>query len=599
MSRSTPNQSRKLHQGQALVEYAILLILLVTLFVGGTELGLTSLASSKNTEAAKTGISEYAEVNQQRLNILNTEKQYLITLAGYGCSVIYEITNAYDETNDVYLKADGVISTTYSRESLNADLSDYTCTKPSDTQADAEISAAIVYSSIVQLLDEVYIGDSTVYTSLSDVANSLLKLANYRDTVTTGLNSASEIIKGLDENGNGVLTISELADGESVLLNAYVGSEISDAEVRKLEGQLKYRALLLISHYKLSQLPLLTDVDNNNLDDVYLSQATIKIGDHNIGITPASCGGSEGAYTYSDGFPANTRYIYKAYLDQNDVRYTYQTGDTVYLFNPLPIDVDSCIGFDNQRGGQPRIRILIDGYTPPKTLIDDSDDFNNLFVPGLPKLNQAMYSNYENVCVDSSNAYVACTSSNVAQRWLKPPGKICFNNALVTGLDSCIGQPNTSLEASDNSYGPTGFYFFGNPNDSALHSFQYTQNETPEFRPALQIECSTSPNSNSDAVMDTNCSSAHSKVRIHTRYRRVFEGFLTFGLMSLTNTDLLPYFYNPNQVGVDGSTVIIGSYGSEVGPLSSLNGPPTIKHFMDFRGCYEVDVETNQVSACN
>lgn len=536
------------HQGQALVEYAILLFLLVTLFVGGTELGLTALASNKNTEAAKTGISEYAEVNQQRINILNAQNQHLTSLSSYNCRKI---------------------------------------SNNSDTLGVCDLAGSV--DNYVFFLDSVYEGVIADF-NLDDAAQNLFNEVENVDNPTNPINSPSKVINQLPNTGN---TLLDLALGEDVILKSEI--PLSNSEV---EGQIKFRALILINYYKLTQLPLLTDINRDGEIDVGLSQAKINIGISNARLQPPSCNGN----TYDEGFPTDLgfrRYLYAKYKDATNNDQTYQTGDVVYLFNPLPINVTSCIGVDEERDGLPRIRILIDGYTPtPAKLVASGKSFEQLFVPGLPKLNQAMYSNYENVCVNDTNNYVSCTNINVVQRWLKPPGKICFSNTEIVGVDSCIGQPNTDLEAPDNTYGPTGFYFFGNPNDSAQGNFEYTQNQAPEFRPAIQVECSATPNSKSDQVIDTNCSSTPSKLRIHTRYRRVFDGFLSFGLMRLTQQELLPYFYNPSLVGVNGTTVV-GSYGSEVGPLSSLNGPPTIKHFMDFRGCYEVDVETNQISACN
>lgn len=506
-----------------MVEYAILLILLVTLLVGGTELGITALASSKNTEAAQTGISEYAEVNQRRLNILNTEKQYLISLSSYGC---IQITDS------------------------------------------GACDSAGTKDNFIKYLDDVYINDG----DFNDVITHLQSLID--DNPST--NSPSEALLTIS-------SIEDLLEAEAELSVSIIPSGNNE------EGQLKYKALLLISHYKLSQLPLLTDTDNDSIDDKYLSQASINIGVIDGNIAPASCNGN----TYNYGFP-NGRYPYNN-DDAEDV-YVKTSGGQLYLFHPLPIDVSSCAGTDDERDGKPRLRILIDGYTPTNTkLAATGKTFEELFVPGLPKLNQAMYSNYENVCVNSNSSYVSCSSPNVAQRWLKPPGKICFSNTEIAGVDSCIGQPNADAI--------TGFYYFANANDGAR--FEYTQNDddkdgdgNSDFRPAMQIECSPTPDKNLESVFDDqNCDGTQSKVRIHTRYRRVFEGFLTFGLMTLTNTNLLPYFYNPSQVG-GAEHVVVGSHGSEVGPLGR-GGNPTIKHFMDFRGCYEVDVETNQVSACN
>lgn len=585
-----------------MVEYAILLILLVTLFVGGTELGITALASSKNTEAAKTGMSEYAEINQQRLNILNSEKQYLISLAGYGCSVIYKITNSYDEANDVYLKADGVTSTGFSRSNLIADDDDYSCNRLTDDQIKAGITKEdTIYSSLLKLLDDIYKGtaediDSNLYT-IDNLLSSLYELADALST-STG-KSPSEVLKStsVDTNQDGVLTEEELLNGETVILESNLQGV--DADDKDAEGQLKFKSLLLISHYKLSQLPLNTDIDNDGIMETALSEARISIGAHDdAGFSMPQCTETG----YDDGFPTD-RYIGREYYDSaGNKRFYTNGGSRVYLFNPLPINVQSCTGIDANRGNLSRLSILIYGYTKPKEQIastsaedaeDDFTDVTNGFQPGLPKVNQAMYSLYKRD-INTGN--------------LIPPGKLCSSTA------ACPNMPSTGLIDAVNGFGPTGFYRWARASDTNLR-FKYSISNVDDelnngFRPTFQIDCQSAPNpagkddSNMNGnINDTDCQSVHSKVRIHTRYRKLFEGFLTFGLQELDvpagdEQEALALFYNPKEVGVTGSKNLVGSVDSEIGPIGR-NGLPTVKQFKDFRGCYEVDVETNQVSACN
>lgn len=596
-----------------MVEYAILLILLVTLLVGGTELGISALASSKNTEAAQTGINEYAEVNQQRLNILNAEKQYLISLAGYGCSVIYKITNEYDETNDYYTKPDTSnpliqvpVSVTVNSETVNlnretliADDSDYSCNRLTDDQIKAGITKVDFKDSLVELLDDIYKGtaedlDDNLYT-IDDLLSSLDELADALST-STG-ESPSEVLKSasVDTNQDGVLTEEELLNGETFILNSSLQDVAADD--KDAEGQLKFKALLMIAHYKLSQLPLNTDIDNDGIIDTTLSEARISIGAHDDArFSMPQCTETG----YDEGFP-DDRYIGREYYDNaGNKRFYSNGGSKVYLFNPLPINVQSCTGNDANRGNLSRLSILIYGYSKPKEQIastsaedaeDDFEDITNGFRAGLPKANQAMYSLYKKD-INTGN--------------LIPPGKLCAST------EDCPNMPSTDLLGD--SVGPTGYYRWARASDTNLR-FKYSISNVDDelnngFRPTFQIDCQSAPNpaGTDDANMngninDTDCQSAHSKVRIHTRYRKLFEGFLTFGLQELDVPDgdeqnALALFYNPKAVGVTGSKNLVGSFDSEIGPIGR-NGLPTVKQFKDFRGCYEVDVETNQVSACN
>jgi len=563
-------------RGQAMVEYAILFIVLSILFIGGAELGMAALASYKNTDAAKTGISEYAEVNQRRLNILNAEKQYLISLSGYGCGIIYQITNPFDDATATYLKSDGVSSSGYGRLELNSDEFELTCNNPSALNPPVPPSAEIVTEIIpnyLQVLDNYYISEG----SIDGIQSSLLTLSARTGTSTTSINSPSEIIIALAGN-DGNLSIEELVNGAADLEKSIVGAEV-DPSQQFAEGQIKFRALLIIAHYKLSLLPLKTDNDNDGVPDIGLSNAALNIGNHaSSNFSQPRCEGNE--YIY--GFPDNDS-------DGIEDRFILETqsGNEIYLFNPLPINIASCEGSDDTRGGRSRISILVGGYS------DLTDPTKN--EPGLPKLNQAMYGMYKN---DLNGNLI-------------PPGKIC------TSEDDCPNQPNESLYVDD--VGPSGYYRWNKGSDGTGSGdlFQYTINNVSDdlqngFRPSMQIDCSSTPNPEGQVsgingnINDPNCQSDYSKVRVHTRYRKIFEGFLTFGLQKLNTPNdsleaALDLFYNPNNVGVPGSNQVNGTIDSEIGPLVKEGGVqyPTVKRRKDFRGCYEVDVETNQISACN
>ena len=500
-----------------MVEYAILFIVLSILFIGGAELGMAALASYKNTDAAKTGISEYAEVNQRRLNILNAEKQYLmslrVNLVSESCASIIGLgntTTGLDETTD-----------------------QFKCALENDYQLE--------FADYVAFLDQIHID-----IGLENYALSTPESPRYDDKLIEFDNADSQ-------------TLSD--------------DELIEAEI-SLSGQTastnKFLKLLLIQHIKLSRLPL---------DPVMsLSNAKIMIGNHASAlIEQPDCNGG----IYNDGLPSD-RYIYREYYDNTGNKHIFQTGSVVYLFNPLPINTANCQAI---AGG---ISKLVAGYTPPQSSINSVEDFQNNFVTGLPRLNQAMYG-----------MYIQSLNSN-----LHPPGNLCTH-------DDC---PNEDL--IDGAIGPSGYYRWNKGSDGSgvEDLFKYTINNLADelqngFRPAMQIDCSATPNFRGELggvfgnINDPACQNGHTKVRLHTRYRKVFEGFLTLGLQELNVPDdqvqdALKLFYNPNQVGVDGSGNIVGSAGSEIGPIGK-NRLPTIKPHKDFRGCYEVDVDTNQVSACN
>jgi len=517
------------------VEYAILFIVLSILFIGGAELGMAALASYKNTDAAKTGVSEYVEVNQRRLNILNAEKRYSLALRS-------SLTSE---------SCVNIVGKGSNDDGLSSDSDQFKCSVDPEYQ--------LIFSDYIDFLDAI---------------NNVVGLTEYALKSTSLSNHDDKLIEFDDFDPDVSLSDIELQIAEQSLSNPPVfDSEDTNEEKQKKISE-RLLKLLLIQHIKLSRLPL--EVGEK------LSQSKIAIGDHASNLAPPNC--NDGIYDY--GFP-------KGDVDVDgdgdfDGRYIAATGEghKVYLFNPLPIDFKSCEGSDASRGGRSRLSILVGGYS------DLTDPSKN--EPGLPKLNQAMYGMY-NQSRDNN---------------LNPPGNLCTH-------DDC---PNQSL--IDGAIGPTGYYRWNKGSDGSGPGdlFKYTINNVEDellngFRPTMQLDCSATPNFrgeikdgsgniiSSGNIHDPLCQNAYSKVRLHTRYRKVFEGFLTLGLQELNVSedqvqDALKLFYNPNQVGVEGSSNIVGSVASEVGPIGR-NRLPTIKPHKDFRGCYEVDVETNQVSACN
>lgn len=499
-------------RGQAMVEYAILFIVLSILFIGGAELGMAALASYKNTDAAKTGISEYAEVNQRRLNILNAEKQYSLALRSSLTSE--SCTNIVGKGNN--------------DDGLSTDSDQFKCSVDSEYQ--------LIFSDYIDFLDAI---DN--FIGLTEYALTTSLLSNYDDKLIEF--DAVEPDVSLSDN--------ELLLAEQTLSNPPIFDPDDTNEEKQKKISERLLKLLLIQHIKLSRLPLETGEK--------LSQAIVSIGNHaSSNIQQPSCLPGN-AYDY--GFP----------VDGANDRYIVETGEgyKVYLFNPLPVVVASCEGVDDSRGGRSRLSILVGGYSDP------NDPTKN--EPGLPKLNQAMYGMYKN---DLNGNLI-------------PPGKMCVSD----DTNIC---PDQDLISDD--IGPTG-YFRWNKGSDSTEAFKYTINnvdaDLQNFRPSMQIECNTSPTPDLSGI--SSCDTSFSKVRLHTRYRKIFEGFLGFGVRAIDVNDddyeaAVSLFYNPNNGSLNGQ--VNGVIDSEIGPLGN-NGRLSVKQFKDFRGCYEVDVETNQISACN
>jgi len=485
----------KLQRGQATLEYAIILILVVTMIIGGIELAATAFASTKASEAAKAGAGEFSSANVLRKNLRDIQQGYVREL---------QVQYSFSDTD-----ANG--------------------NKPNPSNPS-------VHNDYIAYLN-----------SINDVAADGLL-----DDYETVLNA----IKTLH-----ISSSPPIDDWDTT-----PDSLISDDEVIKAPAsEDKFKALLILEQIKLvNVLPVIADHTPTLLAN-------------------PSCGAGN---TYDDGLPDR-------YLSGNG------TDDQIYFFNPLPIDLASCAGVDATRGNKSKISILVGGYGQPAAegadgvfndVKNDGVNDDNLYVQGLPKLNQAIYGQYTKTCLNATDEYVSCNGA-FAQMLLKPPGKLCLSNAASNTVDSCT--------ADAPPLGITGYYFWGKGNVGA--EFQYTPEDstTPEFRPTFQIVCNETSEKNPN-VMDNVCFDTPNlkKVQVHTRYRAVFESFLTFGLQELTDAGLAQYFFDPSNLRGLGANLGVGIAGSELGPKAH-NKNVTVKQFKDFRGCYEVDVETNQVSACN
>lgn len=386
-----------------------------------------------------------------------------------------------------------------------------------------------------------------------------------------------------------ILLILVVAGGAELAITAYGSSKVSDAAKA---GTTEWGQM--ISHAKTA------------------TQLDVGLGDHAVGnFSSPSCVALNGdSGDYDDGI-SNDRYLLDKKNRDNYIQLNSPATNpkSIYLFNPLPIDHESCFGTDPNREGRSRLSILVNGYG--LMYLSDNITPNPLYVPGLPKVNQAMYSMYQQVCLNGDSLDRCETAT---ERLLFPPGKLCLS--VDPDQENCPDDGDTNVT----NLGDTGYFFFGANNLAANDSKQYIPSLAPEFRPTFQITCpgGTFEDSDNSSGCDTRASpvdicwvnngtpsttSLACQLQVHVRYRSIFESFITFGLAELPDDalDNLPYFYNPSKVGVAGSNSVKGIAGSEIGPIGAT-GNPTVKPFKDFRGCYESvnpGLLTYQVVSCN
>lgn len=620
--------------GQGMVEYAILLILTVTLVIGGIELASATLASGKASDAAEAGAGDLAAINEVRLKAQQNQQKYLRQLEillidtdplskEYRVLVGTEVTEAEINTYaeypiaQVFLSQSAITAIPYVDFVFDnyVQFLDYFRDKAIRDLGEASISAEDIVDAYMPFFDEdedndlflarLFISENITVTppvvpddDYTDLAEVIEKIDGITDDDEDGVvddddkdeeitvNEVMHAIKydtmiDIDNDGN--------TDESFNLLKAV--QNLNPTET--YEKIMRLRALVLIEEIQLATLPL----DPR----VALSESTPLIGNHipdyeanTSEFTRPACN-ADG--TYTNGFPdADDDGITDTALVLPD------TGDTinvpaVYLFNPLPVDAVSCQGNDAARGGRSRMSILMGGH--------GKEGEENYF-PGLPKLNQAFYGQYTRVCLNNANEYVACGSANVAQELLKPPGKFCLSDVATAGVDSCPGIEDDHIETS-------GYYFWGFPSGRDKFKWIYDRPDAPEFRPTMQLTCNNQGEDSdgddvrqyiaSESCIPTLSEEPVKTVRINVRYRSVFESFLTFGLMELTNpngiANLADYFYDPSNLrALANGNIGVPIAGSELGPKSA-NKNPTVKNFKDFRGCFDINLETNQVTSCN
>lgn len=538
----------KAMRGQALIEFAIILILLVLVVAGGAELAITAYGSSKVSDAAKAGTTEWG----QMISHANDTDRDGSCIGNNSCTNVMvrgDITGTFN---------DGSVTGSFTG-TFSGIVSELTPSAPSG------VVVGDVSGRFTDSLGTEYIVSGAATGSLSNIITN---------TTTSSL--------------TGTLTNIFFASGTYTNTDTDVDTTIpNDATIGPT-----------------SPLTEIGNVTGTNLDAD--KQRDVGLGDHAFAnFQSPSCVALNGdSADYDDGIPADRYLLDKKNRDNYQLLVDASSATkSIYLFNPMPIDNISCNGTDPNRDGRSRLSILVNGYGlmyndngTPNDLSDDTP--NPLYVPSLPKANQAMYSMYQQVCLSGNNLQRCESATEIL---LFPPGKLCLS--ADPNDEHCPNDDDGYVPAN---IGETGYYFFGANNiapEPASGPGQYIPNLTPQFRPTFQIECqgedaydnspSNMVNCDTQAVPTDVCwndsnTAIACPLKVHVRYRSIFESFITFGLAELPDSNLpdLPFFYNPSKVGVAGSNSVKGIAGSEIGPIGAT-GNPTVKPFKDFRGCYE------------
>lgn len=259
----------------------------------------------------------------------------------------------------------------------------------------------------------------------------------------------------------------------------------------------------------------------------------------------------------------------------------------VFLYNPLPIDITECTGNDTLEPSHGRISVLLTGHS--NTFVGDP-----LYHPGLPTIHQAIYSQYERVCVDITlNTYFDCSNFNASnpdhRKLLKLPGVLADGDGLNIGPTN----PDSISRLAKIVHDTDSDQFILDEADPDNNVRLY---------PTFHIKCSTAATDDFGGPSDTeeNCDSQSApgevcwfdedtalacNVQVTTRYRHTFETFI--GMTMAEGNE-------PAMTQVQSSATGFFDYqGSAAGTLGNglqLGNAP--KPYRDFLGCHHTSVLT-------
>lgn len=535
--------------GQAMVEYAILLILMVMLVAGGIELGVTAFHSKKTSDAAEAGANAWAQAvsfsisNPTALTEQTTQEFEQLTereREGLNIDTFLFSDDGFSYADNSYypnrhcgsVPIPATDPCVYSIDPNGHDIADITL--PSGTDSDEirpflPLSCNVTSTSSsftnytpffnpdlpidITACDQTKSGFNTnirrlISDSNNEITFELFPLTNYRELdpfqdfleICTSRDNPDSIEKIINcrtlqdsftarsSSGVDIYNSPSLSNNESVVQTACtIGSPPCPDGL----DDTPTAGMNGVDDNDISfrRLLVLKELKNS---ERYKS-ATSAILPVELGIKTNANPSGEKRYQLGNHNPARTDVPFRRPScsasingNLNDYDNGLPNDGHIYLFNPLPIDVTNCNGNDNLRSGRSRLSVLTGGYSGDNNHTDGQD----LNIDGLPVMNQAIYSQYSKVCVVQSGNQIS----------------IARNGSAIVGLDDCANQggsiwlkpPGLMCGANGGTEvcptegdlnGATGFYFFGDGNTAG--AFQYTPSSaaSPYFRPTFQLVC--------------------------------------------------------------------------------------------------------------
>ena len=542
-------QLRKAQLGQAMVEYAILLILMVMLVAGGIELGVTAFHSKKTSDAAEAGANAWAQAvsfsisNPTTLTEQTTQEfEQLTEREREGLNIdtslfsddgfSYSDNTFYPNRHCGSIPIPATDACVYTIDQNGHDIADITL--PSSIDSD-EIrpflpvgcnvtTTSVSYTNYIPFFnsdlpiditacDQTKSGFNTnirrlISDSNNEITFELFPLLNYREL--DPYQDFLEICTSRDNPDGIEKIVSCRALQDTRTARATTGVDIYNSP------SLSNNESIVQASCTIGSPPCPDGLDDaptsgvNGVDDNDISfrrllvlkelknserykSATSALLPVELGIKTNVNPLGEKRYRLGNHNPTRTDFPFRRPScsatingNPNDYDNGLPNDGRIYLFNPLPIDVTNCNGTDNLRAGRSRISVLTTGYSGDNNHTDGQD----LNVNGLPAINQATYSQYSKVCVVTSGNQIS----------------IARNGSAIVGLDNCVNQggyvwlkppglmcgSNGGTEVCPTEgdlNGATGFYFFGDGNTAG--AFQYTPSSaaSPYFRPTFQLVC--------------------------------------------------------------------------------------------------------------
>lgn len=255
----------------------------------------------------------------------------------------------------------------------------------------------------------------------------------------------------------------------------------------------------------------------------------------------------------------------------------------VFLYNPLPIDITDCSGNDSLETSRSRVSVLLTGHSNQTKTNEETQD-SPLLHDGLPAIHQAIYSQYERVCVDiTQNNYLDCGNFNASNPdhriLLKLPGVLADGEATNIGPANPEAMSRLAKIQHDTVSGTFVLDEADPGNGIALYptfDIQCAPAKSDDFG-----ECDTANPQGAGICWSEDIPSLPlgCNVRVFTRYRHTFETFIGMTMAEDNEPEMTPvasdlgglFDYDDGNPGTLGSGLQLG------------HAP---KPYRDFLGCY-------------